>query len=71
MDEQDFATLNLVTFCSELQAELYQDLPFEGVGVEELLKGRSAVPKRAPYNRYFHGSLISLVFMSLHFETRI
>jgi len=66
MDEQDLATLNPVEFCSELLAEPYQDLPFEGVGVDELLEGRSDVSKRAPYDRHFHGWLISLVFTDLH-----
>ncbi|EDR15369.1 uncharacterized protein LACBIDRAFT_321150 [Laccaria bicolor S238N-H82] len=54
MDEQDLATLNLVNIPSDLLAEPYQDLPFEGVGVDELLEGRSDVLKRAPYCPYFH-----------------
>jgi hypothetical protein len=66
MDEQDLTTLNLVEFCGELLAGPYQDLPFEGVGVDELLEGRSNVPKRAPYDRHFHCSSISLVFAGLH-----
>ncbi|EDR16014.1 uncharacterized protein LACBIDRAFT_291835 [Laccaria bicolor S238N-H82] len=66
MDEQDLATLNLVNIPSDLLAEPYQDVPFEGVGVDDILEGRSDVPKRAPYSPYFHGSTISLVFTGLH-----
>lgn len=74
MDEQDLATLNLREFCGEYEflawpyQDLpfdYQDLPFEKVEVDELLEGRSDVPKRAPYERHFHGSSISLGFTDL------
>lgn len=41
MGGQNLATLNLVKFCSELLAGPYQDLPFEGARVDELLEGLS------------------------------
>lgn len=61
MVEQELATENLVEFRGDLLAEPsgYKDLPFEGVGVNELLEGRSDVPKRAPYKPHFRANYMT------------
>ncbi|EDR15367.1 uncharacterized protein LACBIDRAFT_321148 [Laccaria bicolor S238N-H82] len=61
MDEED-----LIDFYGELAqlAEPYQDLPFEEVELDELLEGRSDVPKRTPYNPYFHDITFRGVILS-------
>ncbi|EDR15994.1 uncharacterized protein LACBIDRAFT_291826 [Laccaria bicolor S238N-H82] len=61
-EKEDFAALTLADFCRNLLMEPYQVLPFDGVGVEELLQGQPKVCKRAVYDSYAHGSSMSTMF---------